>query len=111
MSNDGAEVYSFDVNGVLKFVNAEPHEININRKDALKISDIVITGVPGRSFDKIRGNEIREGAICLNFSSIPNFTDDITTYTDMYIPRIGPMTVAMCMRNLTRLYKNFHQVS
>ena len=111
MSNDGAVVYSFDVNGVLKFVNAEPHETNISRKDALRASDIVITGVPGRSFDKIQGNEIREGAVCLNFSSIPNFADDINTFTDIYIPRIGPMTVAMCMRNLTRLYKNFHQVS
>ena len=111
MSNDGAEVYSFDVNGVLKFVNAEPHEISISRKDALKLSDIVITGVPGRSFEKIGGDEIREGAICLNFSSVPNFADDINTYTDIYIPRIGPMTVAMCMRNLTRLYQNFHLVT
>jgi methylenetetrahydrofolate dehydrogenase (NADP+)/methenyltetrahydrofolate cyclohydrolase len=111
MSNDGAEVYSFDINGALKFLDAEPHEITINRKEALAKSDIIITGVPGRSFDKIQGSEIREGAICLNFSSIPNFADDINTYTDIYIPRIGPMTVAMCMRNLTRLYQNFCKTS
>lgn len=111
MSNDGADVYSFDINGVLKFVDAEPHETSISRNDALKQSDIVITGVPGYSFDKIQGSEIRQGAICLNFSSTSNFADDINTCTDMYIPKIGPMTVAMCMRNLIRLYTNFSQAN
>lgn len=111
MSNDGADVYSFDINGVLKFVDAEPHETSISRNDALKQSDIVITGVPGHSFDKIQGSEIRQGAICLNFSSTSNFADDINTCTDMYIPKIGPMTVAMCMRNLIRLYTNFSQAN
>lgn len=111
MSNDGADVYSFDINGALKFVDAEPHETSISRNDALKQSDIVITGVPGHSFDKIQGSEIRQGAICLNFSSTSNFADDINTCTDMYIPKIGPMTVAMCMRNLIRLYTNFSQAN
>ena len=109
MSNDGALVYSFDINGPLLFRDAKPHEIDINRKEALAASDIVITGVPDKSFEKIRCDEIKAGTVCINFSSYPNFEDDIITHTDIYIPRVGPMTVAMCMRNTLRLFHNFHQ--
>ncbi len=109
MSNDGALVYSFDVNGPLLFKDAKPQEIDITRAEALAVSDIVITGVPSRSFQKIRCDEIRQGTVCINFSSYPNFEDDINTHTDIYIPRVGPMTVAMCMRNTVRIYRNFHQ--
>lgn len=109
LSNDGAEVYSFDENGPLKFVNAVPEETNITRQQALLASDIVITGVPGSSFNKIKASEINTDTICLNFSSKPNFEADISARTKLYIPRIGPMTVAMCMRNTLRLYTNFHQ--
>lgn len=109
MSNDGAIVYSFDINGPLLFKNAKPEEIDISRQEALAASDIVITGVPNKSFPKIRCDEIKPGTVCVNFSSYPNFEDDIHTHTDMYIPRVGPMTVAMSMRNTVRLYRNFHQ--
>ena len=109
MSNDGAKVYSFDINGPLVFVDGVPGESSITRKQALLESDIVITGVPDDSFKKIGRDEIQAGTICLNFSSLPNFKEEIPTHTDMYIPRIGPMTVAMCMRNTLRLFTNFHQ--
>lgn len=108
MSNDGARVYSFDINGPLLFENAKPYEVKITRKEALAQSDIVITGVPHKSFEKIRCDEIRPGTVCVNFSTWSNFEDDVSTHTDLYIPKIGPMTVAMCMRNTLRLYRNFH---
>ena len=111
MSNDGAKVYSFDVNGPLEFMDALPNESSITREQALLDSDIVITGVPADSFKKIGCDEVRKGTVCLNFSSVPNFEDAIKTHTDIYIPRIGPMTVAMCMRNTLRLFTNFHQAS
>lgn len=108
MSNDGAKVYSFDINGPLLFENAKPYEVKITRQEALAISDIVITGVPHKSFEKVKRSEIRPGTVCVNFSTWPNFEDDVGEHTDIYIPRIGPMTVAMCMRNTLRLYRNFH---
>ena len=109
MSNDGAKVYSFDINGPLLFINAEPKETIVTRSEALAESDIVITGVPSTEFSMIEAKEIRDGAICVNFSSVSNFADDVSTRTDVFIPRIGPMTVAMCMRNTLRLYHNFHE--
>ena len=108
MSNDGARVYSFDINGPLMFEDAKPFETRVSRKEALAESDIVITGVPHKSFDRISCSEIKPGAVCVNFSTWPNFTDEIENCSDIYIPKVGPMTVAMCMRNTLRLYRNFH---
>ena len=111
LSNDGAKVYSFDVNGPMLFVDARPEEINISRTQALEGSDIVVTGVPSADFDKITAGEIRPDCVCLNFSSHSNFDEDITDRNRIYIPRVGPMTVAMCIRNTLRLYRNFHRDS
>lgn len=110
MSNDGALVHSFDLDGPMTFEAANTFESDISRADALAQSDIVVTGVPSDNFAKIHAAEIRPGTVCINFSSHQNFADDINTHTDIFIPRIGPMTVAMCMRNTLRLYENFHQV-
>lgn len=109
MSNDGATVYSIDENGPLLFRNGDPEETDISRKAALSASDIVITGVPSDAFEKIRADEVSEDAICLNFSSLDNFQADVADKVRIYVPRVGPMTVAMCMRNTIRLYGNFHQ--
>lgn len=109
LSNDGAEVFSFDINGPLHFESGQPSEISISRKEALSQSDIVITGVPSNNFDRIKAAEINSGAACLNFSFYPNFDEDIADIANPFIPRVGPVTVAMCIRNTLRLYKNFHR--
>jgi len=109
LSNDGATVYSIDINGPLKFVDAKPSEIEISRAEALRQADIVITGVPDTDFVRIGSAEIKADAICLNISSIANFEEDVDSPARIFIPRVGPVTVAMCMRNSLRLYKNFHQ--
>ncbi len=108
LSNDGARVFSFDINGPLEFNAGQPSEIEIKREEALARSDIVITGVPSESFEKVAGNEVKKHAVCLNFSFCPNFEDDITSRARIFIPKLGPVTVAMCMRNTLRLYRNFH---
>ena len=108
LSNDGARVLSFDEHGPMEFIDAEPHEVTINRQQALACSDVVITGVPSESFRKISIQEIKPSATCINFSSITNFNSDLSSHEGIYIPRIGPLTVAMCMRNTLRLFRNFH---
>ncbi|MBN1928310.1 MAG: bifunctional methylenetetrahydrofolate dehydrogenase/methenyltetrahydrofolate cyclohydrolase [Chlorobiaceae bacterium] len=110
LSNDGARVYSFDIDGgFVVDVNGPGHEqMPVSREEALRQSDIVITGVPSRQFDKIRAEELKPGAVCLNFSSIQNFEPEAKEAAALYIPRVGPMTVAMCMRNALQLYRNYH---
>lgn len=110
LSNDGARVYSFDINGgFVVDVNSADHEARpVTREEALRQSDIVITGVPSPHFEKVRAEELKPGAICLNFSYIQNFEPEAKEAASIYIPRVGPMTVAMCMRNALQLYRNYH---
>lgn len=106
LANDGAEVYSFDINGGHRLRKGQ-RPIAIGRQDALAQSDFVVTGVPSRAFEKIRGVEIKQGAICLNFSFVQNFEESAKMKSGVYVPRVGPMTIAMCLRNMVRLYENY----
>jgi methylenetetrahydrofolate dehydrogenase (NADP+)/methenyltetrahydrofolate cyclohydrolase len=122
MANDGAEVVSFDLDGVQLFQPREGEpgpgndrrsasaygvsESTVDRATALRDADVVITGVPSRSFPLVTPDEIKPGAICLNFSTMKNFREDIVERASAYIPRVGPMTVTMALRNTLRLYRN-----
>lgn len=112
MANDGAEVVSFDVDGPLLFVPGEgrgAHDVrhtSITRAEALARADVVITGVPSRAFPLVEARELRDGAICLNFSTLKNFADDVAAKAAVFVPRVGPMTVTMALRNTLRLYRN-----
>ncbi len=115
LANDGAEVVSFDVDGAQLFLPArEEHahtveETKIDRTAALARADIVITGVPSRAFPLVRAGEIRDGAVCLNFSTMKNFDEDVLTKAGVFCPRVGPMTVTMALRNTLRLHKSAQQ--
>ena len=62
-----------------------------------------MTGVPSRDFALVRADEIKDGAICVNFSQFKNFDESVLGRASAFIPRVGPMTVTMAMRNLVRL--------
>lgn len=109
LSHDGATVCSFDINGGVIIDPNETNSIPISREVALVQSDIIITGVPSNHFCKIHAKELKPNAICINFSHIKNFAADVKRYASYYVPRIGTLTVAMCLRNAVRLYRNYHQ--
>jgi methylenetetrahydrofolate dehydrogenase (NADP+)/methenyltetrahydrofolate cyclohydrolase len=113
MAHDGARVFSFDVNGALVFQpDADParshsvSETRITRAEALAQSEIVITGVPSKQFELVRGDELLADCLCVNFSTYKNFSDDILGRAGAFIPRVGPMTVLMVIRNALRLHQN-----
>lgn len=108
LANDGAHIYSFDEFGPLEITPTEVHETDITRADALARSSIVITGVPAVSFPHVDASELRDRPICLNFSTIRNFTDAAREAARVFVPRVGPMTVTMVLRNAVRLYHNYH---
>jgi methylenetetrahydrofolate dehydrogenase (NADP+)/methenyltetrahydrofolate cyclohydrolase len=114
MANDGAEVVSFDVDGAQLLVPGEGrwgHDVRPTTRDrraALAEADVIVTGVPSRTFPLVRADEIKPGAICLNFSTLKNFADDVTERAAVFVPRVGPMTVTMALRNTLRLYRNAH---
>ncbi len=104
LANDGAEVTSFDIDGAQRFTASGVEETQTDRATALAAADIVITGVPSRSFPLVSAREIKAGAVCLNFSTLKNFDTDVVDKASAWIPRVGPMTVTMALRNTLRLY-------
>ncbi|KAK4982281.1 Methylenetetrahydrofolate dehydrogenase [NAD(+)] [Elasticomyces elasticus] len=114
LANDGAEVYSVDVTGVQCYsrgtgLRKEQHHVSDMEGwtlgDCLAKSDVVISGVPGASF-KVPTYLIREGAVCINFSSEKNFTPDVKEKASIYVPAIGKVTIVVLLRNLLRLVQN-----
>jgi 5,10-methylene-tetrahydrofolate dehydrogenase/methenyl tetrahydrofolate cyclohydrolase len=112
LANDGAEVSSFDIDGPLAFVPGDGQDAHrtrrssLSRQEALATADVVITGVPSRAFPLVRASEIKAGATCLNFSTLRNFDPDVLDKAAVFVPRVGPMTVTMALRNTVRLYKH-----
>ncbi|KAF9320089.1 NAD-dependent 5,10-methylenetetrahydrafolate dehydrogenase [Podila horticola] len=112
LANDGAKVYSVDINGIQEFhrgvgLQLKKHEVSettLKIEDVLPLSDVVITGVPSPAY-KVPSNLIRDGAVCINFSTFKNFDgDEIKKKAAIYVPAVGKVTVAMLERNLVRLY-------
>jgi methylenetetrahydrofolate dehydrogenase (NAD+) len=77
LANDGAHVYSADIDDVQQFHRGEGlrkkrHEViempGWTLENCLPLSDVVISGVPGDKF-KVPVKLLREGAVCINFSS------------------------------------------
>lgn len=115
LANDGASVYSVDLDGIQLFTrgsglkrrayHAQPKS-DMQLKDALALSDVVISGVPGEKF-KVPTEAIRDGAVCVNFSSEKNFDGPaVKEKASIYVPSIGKVTIAVLLRNQLRLVHN-----
>ncbi|KAJ9657005.1 Methylenetetrahydrofolate dehydrogenase [NAD(+)] [Neophaeococcomyces mojaviensis] len=114
LANDGATVYSVDISGVQKFTRGEglrkrKHDVEEMEgwclKDAAPLCDVVVTGVPGDKF-KFDVGLLREGAVCVNFSSEKNFPPEVKQKASIYVPAIGKVTIAVLLRNLLRITQN-----
>ncbi|MET0286494.1 MAG: bifunctional methylenetetrahydrofolate dehydrogenase/methenyltetrahydrofolate cyclohydrolase [Polyangiales bacterium] len=114
MAHDGASVVSFDVEGARLFrseADGEAHRsepARISRAEALAEADVIVTGVPSRAFPLVHADELKAGATCVNFSTLKNFDDSVLQKASVFVPRVGPMTVTMALRNTLRLYKHQH---
>jgi methylenetetrahydrofolate dehydrogenase (NAD+) len=108
LANDGACVYSVDIGDVQEFTRGvglrkRRHEVvdkpGWTLDDCLPISDVVISGVPGDKY-KVPLEKMRDGAVCINFSSERNFTPEVKEKASIYVPAIGKVTIAVLLRNL-----------
>ncbi|CCH58715.1 hypothetical protein TBLA_0A09280 [Henningerozyma blattae CBS 6284] len=117
LANDGATVFSIDIDNIQKFTRGEKlkykkhHVEDLGKfsdellKECCKDADVIITGVPGDSY-KFPTQYIKDGAVCINFSSNKNFSDEVKEKASFYVPSTGKVTIAMLLRNLLRLVKN-----
>ncbi|KAF7730942.1 NAD-dependent 5,10-methylenetetrahydrafolate dehydrogenase [Apophysomyces ossiformis] len=111
LSNDGAKVFSVDVNGIQVFTRGKGihltahkvEDIDAKLEEVVPQSDVVITGVPSPNY-KLPTALLKDGVIAINFSSFANFEEDVKSRASIYVPSVGKVTVAMLERNLLRLY-------
>ncbi|CDR37207.1 CYFA0S01e08460g1_1 [Cyberlindnera fabianii] len=113
LANDGATVYSVDLDGIQRFTRGEGikltrhkvEDVDMTLEEVTKNADVIVTGVPSPSY-KFPKELVKEGAICVNFSSEKNFNPDIKERAALYVPMTGKVTIAMLLRNLLRLVQN-----
>jgi methylenetetrahydrofolate dehydrogenase (NAD+) len=135
LANDGACVYSVDATGIQKFTRGEgikkrKHEVEDmdgwGLENCLPFCDVVISGVPGDKY-KFPCHLLREGAVCVNFSSEKvrqpdmayhagriisrliskqNFGPEVKEQASIYVPAIGKVTIVVLLRNLLRIVQN-----
>ncbi len=109
LANDGATVYSVDLTGVQVFTRGQGirqprHQVHDKDGWALEncvpISDVIIAGVPSEDF-KVPTGLMRDGAVCINFSSFRNFDGPaVKEKASIYVPTVGKVTIAVLLRNL-----------
>jgi len=113
LANDGADVYSVDITGVQRFTRGEGirrrmhhvEDVDSKLEDVAPKSDVVITGVPSKDY-KFPVKLLKDGAICINFSSEKNFDPEIKEKASIYVPAIGKVTITILLRNILRLIEN-----
>lgn len=113
LANDGARVYSVDINGIQEYhrgpgITFKRHivtDVTISLNEALGASDVVISGVPVKDY-KVSTGELKEGVVAINFSEFKNFNEDIRERASLYVPSVGKVTIRMLQRNLVRLHQN-----
>lgn len=116
LANDGATVYSADIDNVQKFTRGDDLSMQRHKVEDLEYlqyrpeviadtCDVVITGVPSEHY-KFPTDKIANGTTVINFSSAKNFNEDIKEKAGLYVPSIGKVTIAMLLRNLLRLIEN-----
>ncbi|KAF3928099.1 hypothetical protein AA313_de0203194 [Arthrobotrys entomopaga] len=118
LANDGANVYSVDIDNIQHYTRGEGIKMHRHHsvdtkfqvEDVVPKSDVVITGVPSKNY-KFPVELLKDGAICINFSSEKNFDVSVKEKASIYVPAIGKVTIAILLRNLVRLCQNREQKS
>lgn len=113
LANDGATVYSVDLDGTQKFTRGaglhlqrhKVEDVDLTLEEVAKNADVIVTGVPSASY-KFPKALVKDGAVCVNFSSEKNFDPDVKEKASLYVPMTGKVTIAMLLRNLLRLINN-----
>jgi len=109
LANDGATVYSIDVDSIYVMRRGEMTPTDLKPEDAIKQSDVVVLGVPSPKY-KLPVSTLKKGAVVVNVSGFKNLDETNATDADeyTYIPLVGRVTVACLERALVTLYRQYH---
>lgn len=112
IANDGAKVYSIDINSIYVFEGGKLHKTpeGTTPEECVRKSSIVITGVPTKDY-RLPTEWVQENTTVVNVASFKNVDQDALLKIPgvVYVPMVGKVTVAMLERNLVRLFEQFHK--
>mmetsp|Transcript_24162 Transcript_24162/g.52613 ORF Transcript_24162/g.52613 Transcript_24162/m.52613 type:complete len:187 (-) Transcript_24162:763-1323(-) len=110
LANDGADVYSVDINSIYLFRGGRLHKCEGETPEScVRKSSVVVTGVPTKAY-RLPTEWIQPDTTVVNVASFKNVDEESLWKVPgvTYVPMVGKVTVAMLERNLVRLYENFH---
>ena len=110
LANDGADVYSVDINSIYLFRGGgKLVKCDETVESCIRKSQVVVTGVPTKSY-RLATEWIQTNTTVVNVSSFKNVDEEelLKVPGVVYVPMVGKVTVAMLERNLMRLFENFH---
>jgi methylenetetrahydrofolate dehydrogenase (NAD+) len=112
LANDGAVIYSVDVDSIYEFRRGKLIKTDVSIEHAVKMSHVVICGVPSKGY-KLESSLIQPGTTVVNVASFKNVDEEeiLKIPGVKYVPQVGKITVAMLERNLLRLHQNFVESS
>jgi len=109
LANDGADVYSVDVDSIYLMRRGEMRTTRATVETACKLSDVIITGVPSQEY-RLDLSWVSPGTTVINVSPYREQLD-VKSLMQIpgvkYVPLVGQVTVAMLERNLVTLINNF----
>ena len=112
LANDGATVYSIDIDSVLCYkpntgrVQNCTYRENFTTESCIKKSSVIVTAVPSSTFN-IPAEWISPGSTVVNVSSDPNVSEDelMKVQGVTYVPQVGKVTIAVLEQNLMLLHQ------
>lgn len=112
LANDGATVYSIDIDSIYLFTGGRLHQCDkatVTVESCVRQSHIVVTGVPTKAY-RLVTEWIQPNTTVVNVASFKNVDEEelLRIPGVVYVPQVGKVTVAMLERNLVRLFENFH---
>lgn len=110
LANDGADVYSVDINSIYLFQGGRLQKCDdMTPELCVRKSSVVVTGVPTKNY-RLPTEWIQENTAVVNVASFKNVDEKelLKIPGVTYVPMVGKVTVAMLERNLMRLFENFH---
>ena len=101
LANDGATVYSVDIDSTLKMERGKLEETETTVEGAVRASQVVITGVPTKAY-RLPSELIQPGTVVINVASYKNVDEEslLAIPGVRYVPMVGKVTVAMLLRNV-----------
>jgi methylenetetrahydrofolate dehydrogenase (NAD+) len=110
LANDGADVYSIDIDSIYLFRGGKLHKCDGETPEScVRKSSVVVSGVPVKAY-KMPAEWIQPGTTFVNVASFKNIDADAVLAIEgtQYCGMVGKVTVAMLERNLCRLYAQYH---